>query len=69
MNGEIEDELPSESGYDLSDAAAATEEPLQGETTERQQPWRPGEEPSGTGVYQDQSTSTGTDDEPEGPGI
>ena len=63
-------ELPdSENGYDHSEEEQH-DEPLTGETTERQPPWRPGGKPAGRGVYSDgQSTSTGTEDEPEGPGI
>ena len=59
----------SEKGYDQSEETQQ-DEPLTGETTERQPPWRPGGKPAGRGVYSgDQSTSTGTEDEPEGPGI
>jgi hypothetical protein len=48
------------------------DEPLKGERTERQPAWRPGGRPAGQGVYSgggEQATSTGTEDEPEGPGI
>ena len=59
----------SEGGYDHSEAAAH-DEPLTGETTERQPSWRPGGRPAGKGIYSDaESTSTGTESEPEGPGI
>ena len=68
QQGEIEDTLPSEEGFDHSDAETR-DEPLAGETTERQDAWRPGDEPPGTGVYSEQNTSTGTESEPEGPGI
>ena len=61
--------LDSEKGYDHSEHTGH-DEPLTGETTERQPAWRPGGGPAGQGVYSDQqATSTGTEDEPEGPGI
>lgn len=45
-------------------------EPITGETNEREPAWRPGDEPAGEGVYdRAQGTSTGVEDEPEGPGI
>lgn len=59
----------SEKGYDHSDAHKH-EEPVIGETTERQPAWSPVTSPAGKGIYSDtQATSTGTNEEPEGPGI
>ena len=59
----------SEKGYEQPDQAKL-DEPLTGEATERQPSWRPGGKPAGQGIYSGtQSTSTGTDEEPEGPGI
>ena len=61
--------LNSEKGYDQSEGLEH-DEPQTGETTERQPSWRPGGRPAGQGVYSEsQSTSTGTEEEPEGPGI
>lgn len=70
ISGDTANGIPdSEKGYDHSEET--DDQPQTGETTERQPSWRPGGTPAGEGVYTggDQSTSTGTADEPEGPGI
>jgi hypothetical protein len=59
----------SEEGYDQSETQKA-DEPVTGETTERQPAWRPGSRPTGQGIYKGEHvSSTGTGDEPEGRGI
>ena len=59
----------SEDGYDHSEEGKH-EEPLTGETTERQPSWRPGASPAGKGIYSDtQTTGTDADEEPDGPRI
>ena len=59
----------SESGFDHSNDKA--DQPLTGEATERQEPWRPGDQPSATEIYEKGSvTDEPADDaEAEGRGI
>jgi hypothetical protein len=65
----IDNDDTEQRGFSDTDANARTE-PATGETSERDPAWRPGDAPPGEGVYEKpQDTSTGVEDEPEGPGI
>ena len=57
----------SESGFDHSQENA--EQPLTGEATERQAPWRPSDEQPANQIYEGTSDSEPNDAEAEGRGI
>ena len=69
-DGAVNDGTPSSEEEIGVSEEAQSDEPRNGETTERQPAWRPGGKAAGEGIYGGgQATSTGTDEEPEGPGI
>ena len=63
----VETENSEQRGF--SDTTAnERNEPVTGETNDRDPAWRPGDEPPGEGVYDNsQEKSTGVEDEPQGP--